>query len=212
MVWLVTDLGDAALVLPASAALFVYLAYAKSLRAAVGWAAALMLCIGLTIAAKMVCHACGGQVQAFAIRSPSGHVALGTTFYGAAALIFSLGRGRLVRLMVLLGCAAVIVAIAVSRVVLHSHTIAEVVAGLLIGVLCLAGYAAGNLPRLASPPGWQIPAAMLVVLAFSTHGHHLSLEIALDRLTDRVQLSQHLCPVNDGDVERTVETDAPPGS
>jgi hypothetical protein len=53
---------------------------------------------------------------------------------------------------------------------------------------------------------------VLVVLTFFAHGRHLSLEGVLDRLTDHVELSQHLCPLNDGDTEQTVETGAALGS
>jgi membrane-associated phospholipid phosphatase len=80
---------------------------------------------------------------------PSGH-ALGTTvFWGGAALLADAGRRR-----VRLGVAAAVVAlVAVSRVVLRVHYLADVAAGVAVGALFLAAaVAAGPGLRRASPP------------------------------------------------------------
>jgi hypothetical protein len=50
-----------------------YLLQTRSWRPATGWLAALTLCAGLTVVAKMMFYACGGRLPALDIRSPSGH-------------------------------------------------------------------------------------------------------------------------------------------
>ncbi|MDS0295811.1 phosphatase PAP2 family protein [Halogeometricum luteum] len=80
---------------------------------------------------------------------PSGH-ALGTTvFWGGAALLAHAGRRR-VRLGV---AAAVVAVVALSRVVIGVHYLADVVAGVAVGALfATAAVAAGPGLRRPSPP------------------------------------------------------------
>ncbi|MGO8917842.1 MAG: phosphatase PAP2 family protein [Stellaceae bacterium] len=208
---LITGLGDAALLLPAAVVLLIYLLRARSWRAAAAWAAAITLCAGLTVAAKMMFHACGGQYQVLGIYSPSGHTSLSATFYGCAALMLSADQSWGRRLGVLLAAAALVVAIAASRIALHAHTVDEVAAGLAIGLLCVALYASAYLPRAVGGLGWQLPVAVIIVLALLTHGRHLSIEGFLDRLTDRLQLAQYVCPLREDPALKTVASDIHPG-
>jgi hypothetical protein len=197
VVALITGLGDAALLLPAAALLLLYLVRTRSWRAATGWVAVLALCAGLTVVAKMVFHACGGQFPALDIRSPSGHTSLSTTFYGCGALILAANQcwGR--RVAALLASVGLSVAIAASRVALHAHTIEEAAAGFAIGLLCVALFAIRYLPRAVYLPYWPIPATVIVALALITHGRHLSAEGLLDRMADRLRLAQYLCPLRE---------------
>jgi hypothetical protein len=197
VVTLVTGLGDAALLLPSSAVLLLYLLRAHSWRAATGWVAALALCVGLTVLAKMMFHACGGQVPALAIRSPSGHTSLSTTFYGCGALMLYADQRCGRRLAALVASAGLIVAIAASRVALHAHTVEEVAAGFAIGLLCVALYAAHYLPRAMHALDWRMPAVVIVALALLSHGRHLSAERFLDGLADHFRLAQYVCPLRE---------------
>jgi PAP2 superfamily len=194
LITLITGLGDAALLLPAAALLLFYLLRTRSLRTATGWVVVLALCAGLTVVAKMLFHACGSQLPALDIRSPSGHTSLSTTFYGCGALMLSanLSRGR--RLAVLLASFALVLAIAASRVALHAHTIEEAAAGLVIGLLCVGFFATHYLPRAVYFPYWPVPLT-IIGLALLTHGHHLSVEGLLDRVADRLRLAQYFCPL-----------------
>jgi membrane-associated phospholipid phosphatase len=193
---LITGLGDAALLLPAAALLLLYLVRARSWRAATGWVAVLTLCAGLTVVAKMVFHACGGQFPALDIRSPSGHTSLSTTFYGCGALMLSAHQSWGRRLAALLASVGLSVAIAASRVALHAHTTEEAAAGFAIGLLCVALFATRYQPRAVHLPHWPIPAMVLLGLALITHGRHLSVEGLLDRTADRLRLAQYLCPLH----------------
>jgi membrane-associated phospholipid phosphatase len=198
VVALITGLGDAALLLPAAVLLLLYLVRTRCWRTAADWVAVLALCAGLTVVAKMVFHACGGQFSALNIRSPSGHTSLSTTFYGCGALMLSAhqsqSRGR--RIAALLAGVGLSVAIAASRVALHAHTIEEAAAGFAIGLLCVALFATRYQPRAVHLPYWPIPVMVILGLALITHGRHLSVEGLLDRTADRLRLAQYLCPLH----------------
>jgi PAP2 superfamily len=197
VVALVTGLGDAALLLPAAALVLLYLVRTHSWRAATGWVAMLTLCAGLTMVAKMVFHACGGQLPALDIRSPSGHTSLSTAFYGCGTLMLAANQSPSRRLAALLAGVGLSVAIAASRVALHAHTIEEAAAGLAIGLFCVALFSTHYLPRAVHLPYWPIPVIVILGLALITHGRHLSVEGFLDRAADRLRLAQYLCPLRE---------------
>lgn len=209
---LISGLGDAALLLPAAAALLLYLLRARSWRAAAAWVAALTLCACLTVVAKMMFHACGAQLPVLGIQSPSGHTSLSVTFYGCGAFMLSAYHPWSRRLAVLLAGAGLVLAIAASRVVLRAHTVDEVVAGLAIGLLCIGLYATIYLPRAVVALGWQLPMAVIIVLVLLTHGRHLSVEGFLDRLTDHLQLAQYVCPLREEAAVRSIAGALPDAS
>jgi hypothetical protein len=200
LITLITGLGDAALLLPAAALLLIYLVRTRSWRAAVDWMVVLALCAGLTVVAKMLFHACGGRFPALDIRSPSGHTSLSTTFYGCGAIMLSANQSWGRRLAILLAGAALILAIAASRVALHVHTVEEAVAGFAIGLLCIGFFATRYLPRAVYLPYWPIPVTVIIALALLTHGRHLSVEGLLDRVADRLRLAQYFCPLSENAV------------
>ena len=201
---LITGLGDAALLLPAATLLLLYLVRTRSWRSATDWMAVLALCAGLTVAAKMVFHACGGQFPALDIRSPSGHTSLSTTFYSCGALMLSAHQSWGRRLAALLAGIGLSVAIAASRVALHAHTIEEAAAGFAIGLFCVALFSTHYLPRAVYLPYWPIPVMVILALALVTHGRHLSVEGLLDRTADRLRLAQYLCPLDREDTAADV--------
>src|SRR5260370_39253151 len=84
-----TALGDPTLLLLGGLAVFFYLWSDDQRRAlARSWAVAFGLCVVLTIASKFAFLLIGGnQANSFALRSPSGHVAIATGFYGCGALM-----------------------------------------------------------------------------------------------------------------------------
>lgn len=70
---------------------------------------------------------------------PSGHVANSTLLYGVvAALLIARTKSRLGRLAIGLAAAVLVLAVAVSRMVLGAHYLSDVVAGALVGLFWLA--------------------------------------------------------------------------
>jgi undecaprenyl-diphosphatase len=67
--------------------------------------------------------------------APSGHAALATVVYGSASLLFATGGQGLTSVCGALLSLAALAAVLVTRVTLHAHTIADVVAGLALSGL-----------------------------------------------------------------------------
>lgn len=207
---IITSLGDAALLLPAAAVLLLFLAKTRAWRTAAAWTATLALCTVLTVIGKMIFHACGSQYPALDIRSPSGHTSLSVTFYLSVALMLSARQSWSRRFGAILGATVLAMAIAASRVVLHSHSLEDVAAGFITGLVCVGFFASNFSPRGTALFGWRLPLALVVALALLTHGHHLSIEHLLDRLSDRLQMAQRLCPVSKSVASRATSVVAPP--
>jgi membrane-associated phospholipid phosphatase len=200
MLRLVTDLGDAAFLVPASIVLVGYLLIRRSARAAAAWVTALALCAGLTILAKIAFYACGAELASLLIRSPSGHTSLSSTFYCCGALVLSANRERPMRLALLLGAGTLVLAIAASRILLHAHTPEEVLAGLLIGACCTAWFAFRHL-RTNVPTLPLLPAAVAVaVLAFLSHGKHFGVEDRIARLAEQLPWASRVCRVPESSI------------
>jgi membrane-associated phospholipid phosphatase len=206
MLKLVTDLGDAALLVPASILLLGYLLFRRSAQAAAAWFTALGLCAGLTILAKIAFYACGTEFASLLIRSPSGHTSFSTTFYCCGALVLSANREPPVRLAFLLASGAIVLAIAASRILLHAHTPEEVVAGLLIGLCCIAWFAFRHL-HTNVPTLPLLPAAVVVLaLAVVTHGRHIAVEDRIARLAQELPFIGRVCRLPESTVQ------GPPGA
>ena len=179
---LITGLGDSVFLIPASALLFACCLYARSTRAAVIWLSALGLCAGLTIILKIGFRTCGAEVPVFDLWNPSGHASLSTTFYGCVAFMSTVGQQRWVRISILVVTIPLIAAIAITRVVLHLHTPSEVIAGLIIGVFCVAWFAFQYPPRRLLSFPWLSAAAGVAALALITHGWHIDFEAEIGEL------------------------------
>jgi membrane-associated phospholipid phosphatase len=200
MVWdstlhAITDFGDSALLLPASLALCAYLWLGGWTRQALALAVSLVACFFFTIVLKIGFHACGYEVSSLAIQSPSGHTAFSTTVYGCGALLLGAGRSRASRIAIALAATALIAAISISRVLLHAHTSAEVVAGLAVGIGCVLLF---HLRTAAAPeiaPRWRLLLAAFAMLAVLTHGHHLDAEELIRHIATKLSNATDVCQV-----------------
>src|SRR5690242_18591861 len=105
-----TDIGDPMLLLLGGLALFFYLWSNEERRGlARNWAVAFGLCVLLTLLSKLILYLAGAsQPGPFRLHSPSGHVAIGTTFYGGCAMMFAASRGRTARIAIYAGAALLI--------------------------------------------------------------------------------------------------------
>lgn len=189
----VTDLGDSALLVPASAILLAYLLYVRLTRTAVIWASTLALCACLTVLVKLAVYACGADFSLADLHSPSGHTSISVTFYGCCGLMMSTDKDRWSRMALVAGSAAIAVAVATSRVVLEVHTIADVIAGFLIGTLCVAWFESRYLrqPGLSLP--WQPMLAALCLVALAMHGRHWNVEGVIAHIARLLQASLPFC-------------------
>jgi hypothetical protein len=134
---LVTNLGDLAVLLPASLGLIAFLAWIGAREDAAAFAAAMVLCLLAALFAKLAFAACGTQWAVLGVESPSGHTAFSATFYGCLAVLFGGGRTLARRLAIYAGATALILLIGASRVALQAHSVAEVVVGFAIGAMSI---------------------------------------------------------------------------
>jgi PAP2 superfamily protein len=187
----VTDLGDAAFLLPASIIVAVHLLVVKSRAAALTWLSTVVLCTALTLLAKLACLACGHQFSSLAIHSPSGHTSLSTTFYLCGALMLSAQRPPLVQVALAAAGIGMVVAIAASRLWLHAHTPSEVALGMAIGLVCVGWFAALCQRHAATEAlPWPSLLTLTIALAVAMHGRHLGVETRLAELVARLQRAE----------------------
>jgi membrane-associated phospholipid phosphatase len=191
----ITDFGDSAVLLPIAAAVLVILLVSHSRRSAISWAVAVGLCLATMVMLKLAMHACGRVVvPSGAITSPSGHAALSVMVYGglAALAIMTLQRASY-RILIGLAASIVIGAIAVSRVILLAHSVAEVVLGLIVGAVCVAVFVIGRRGvHLANFPLRHVAPVVLVLLIF-LHGHRANAESLLISLAQVFRVSTGAC-------------------
>lgn len=137
-----TELGDPTLLLCGGLGVFFCLwTQPTSRRIARDWAVAFGLCIALTISSKIFFYFADAASGVERLRSPSGHVAIATTFYGGCALLLTFSNGTLTRVLASVVTALFLLALAGSRVVLGLHTLSEVAVAFFIGIFCFGVFA-----------------------------------------------------------------------
>lgn len=179
----VSDLGDQAVILPLLVVVGLVLLLTRWWRGALAWWVVVLATLGAVLVAKMSTMACQSLMPAVGLLSPSGHTASATVVYGGV-LAFALG-GRRFGLAVL-GGLAVAVLVGFTRLALDVHTLADVLAGGVIGTAGVAAliWAAG--PRPALRHGWiGMAAAMLAVLALF-HGRHVYAEMQINQISQQI--------------------------
>ncbi len=187
----VTDFGDSAVTLPLAALTLAFLFFSGWSRAGIAFAITLAGCgiaIGLV---KLALESCGRSLLHTEITNPSGHAAMSTAVYGSLALLFGGSVPAERRWLLAAGAATLIGGIAVSRVVLDNHSLAEVAAGLLIGAAALAFFYRVLKAQPAMAFGGQWLAFAAVILTAAMHGARWPIE---DVVRSIVHLIRHSVP------------------
>jgi hypothetical protein len=167
-----TELGDPTLLLLAALAMFFYLWIDDDRRQVAGaWAQSVGLCIGLIFVSKLVLHVCGrAELGPSRLFSPSGHVAIATSFYGNLAILLARGRSRSFGIALFAGATLLIVLLAASRMVLRLHSLPEIAIALTIGLVALRPFYL-SLARHPIIISAGQPIALLVLLAVVRAAH-----------------------------------------
>ena len=160
----VTDLGDSAVTLPLAAFTLLYLSLSHWQRAAAALAVSLAAGGSAIALLKLALQSCGYHLLQTTLINPSGHVAMSAMIYGALAIILGGGLSGWWRWAVHGVFILLIAAIALSRLMLHAHNQAEVLAGLLVGLGALVIFHRLQGPALpgglrVEPAGARRPAA-----------------------------------------------------
>lgn len=135
----VTDLGDLAVLLPLTLVITLWLVVIRQSRLVVWWLVAVALCMGSTAVLKIYFYVCPPVTD---LHSPSGHTSLSTLVYGTLTLAAAAAVAGWRRSMVMIAGAALIGGIGVSRLIVHAHSIPEIVVGSAIGLCALALFGA----------------------------------------------------------------------
>jgi membrane-associated phospholipid phosphatase len=187
----ITNVGDLAVLLPLSAALLVWLLAGRSLPGAAWWVAAVALCMAGTALLKIYFLACPIATE---LTSPSGHSSLSTLVYGALAVILAAKVGApWQRLAIAAVAAALIAAIAASRLVLAAHGPLDIAVGIAVGAVSLLVFAQGYLRRPAAAS--LMPLLLTVVVLMSLfHGRELRAEEFLHAVSRYFLANPFVCP------------------
>jgi membrane-associated phospholipid phosphatase len=173
---IVSSLGDAALLLPASFLLMGYLAVTTRWALLRAFGVAMGLGLTATVGAKLLFRACGSSVPALEIVSPSGHVSFAVLFYGCVGIMLCAGRSLLVRWAAGGAVAILVAAVGVSRVVPGYHSAEEVAFGFAIGAPALAVFAVMH-ARAGRPAVPILPFAVgLAAALLLAGGRHFTIE------------------------------------
>ncbi|MDR5814313.1 MULTISPECIES: phosphatase PAP2 family protein [unclassified Caballeronia] len=171
VLWTLSNLGDAALLLPLALVCALWLR-SVDLRLAIRWAVLLTLGMGLVGLSKVLYAGCGVEISAIQLRMISGHTMLAASIYTVAGGLLFGGLGGAWYRLGALGGLALAAAIGASRIIQDAHTPAEVVAGWLLGAL-VAGLL---LTRVFDQPR-KMPRALaagvgLLAVSSIAYGHH----------------------------------------
>jgi hypothetical protein len=165
-----TNFGDAAAMLPAAAAITLWLVVGRAWRAGFVWIAVVGLTSALVAVSKIAFIGWGLGIEALDFTGFSGHSALATMMLGVGAYLSFQPMSRPIRLAALVAGFAGGIAVGISRVVLEFHSPSEVVAG------CLVGLGAGCVFVRFARPAFRPPAlpvglgASLCLLLLVIHG------------------------------------------
>jgi membrane-associated phospholipid phosphatase len=163
----ITDLGDSAVTLPMAAVTMAILFALRRVRMALWWGGSIVACAAVIAVLKLLLTAAAPHHHSLTgLTSPSGHAGMSAIVYGGFVLLVGPSLTRGWRVLVRIGVVALILAIAVSRIVLHEHSIAETVVGLAVGFAALAALGAG----LARAPTERVPVVALCAAALAVVG------------------------------------------
>jgi membrane-associated phospholipid phosphatase len=195
---LISDLGDSAVLLPASLGLLAFLVWFGSRADALAYAGALVVGLMAALLAKLALATCGAVHPLFGVQSPSGHAAFGAIFYGSLAVLFATGRSTALRLALYAGALLLVALIGLSRVALEAHTIPEVIVGLLIGGMSVALFCVLRVEpqRLELSPRSVLlmsPLAAIYAFCLLLLADRWTAEPIIDAIARLIGLRLHLC-------------------
>jgi membrane-associated phospholipid phosphatase len=173
----ITGTGDLAVLIPLIGILSVWLLLTRQLAALCWWNAAVAICAGVTAILKIYFYVCPPAVD---FSNPSGHTSLSTLVYGALTLLILRSVIGWRRYVVAFLGAALVFSIGISRLLLHAHSLPEVLFGWLIGLLTLWFFARAF--GLRAYPYFRPLIAACVIIIVSMTGQEVRAENLLHAL------------------------------
>ena len=171
VLWTLSNLGDAALLLPLALVCALWLR-SVDMRLALRWAMLLAFGMGLVGLSKILYAGCGLEFAAIELRMISGHTMLAASIYTVAGSLLLGGfGGGWYRLGAGAGL-ALAAAIGASRIMQDAHTPAEVVAGWMLGAAIAALFLARVFDRPRKMPGALAAGLGFLAVSSIAYGHH----------------------------------------
>jgi membrane-associated phospholipid phosphatase len=170
----ISNFGDLAVALPVAAMVTLWLCCRMRWRAALWWIGGVGACVVSMFFIKLGFYT-GDLALAGTLRNPSGHAAISMMVYGATACIIASQWKELGGAALAAGGIAIL-GIGVSLFYLRSHTVSEILAGLLVGGLWAALFLRYGYRRDEPQPGRPLSLVLLVAgTAIVAHGTHMPL-------------------------------------
>ena len=197
----VTDFGESTVLLSTTLAVSGWFWLSRQRQLAIVWLLAVGGCAATMVLLKLTFLTCGDLVLGGTVHTPSGHSSMAALFYGAAALTIERLSPPAARHRNAMLIAAFLFALLIgfTRIVVHAHSPQEVMVGLAVGFVWLAGFALllHRTHATASMP----PTAVLCLLAIlygglltlSMTGEHMSVEGMLAHFAHLLQTRWDVC-------------------
>ncbi|MGZ5780613.1 MAG: phosphatase PAP2 family protein [Burkholderiaceae bacterium] len=154
----------------------------------------LLGCLIVMLGLKLFFLSCGDSLI-LNIASPSGHTAASTFVFGSIGLVMSTHAPKSGRIPILAAMALLIASIAISRVYLGAHSIAEVIVALFVGV-CAVSLFAIPYNRMSHPPVnfWKLATAFVAVMVLM-YGIEAPTEFLIRKWAGVIRTKTNACTV-----------------
>lgn len=164
--WLeITRFGDLVVTAPAAAAITVWLAMGRAWRLAAWWWILFIGGMALVVATKIAFIGWGLGIRPLDFTGISGHAMRATAVYPVLFYLALLHPTPWLRMLSIAAGLSVAILIDISRVLVHAHSISEVVAGFLLGGLISVIFLRGVASIKALPVAhWVLAAGLLGVI------------------------------------------------
>ncbi|MDR5743723.1 phosphatase PAP2 family protein [Caballeronia sp. LZ029] len=171
VLWTLSNLGDAAFLLPLALVCALWLRTVDA-RLALRWAILLAIGMGLVGLSKILYAGCGFEIAAIQLRMISGHTMLAASIYTVAGGLLLGGFGGGWYRWGAAGGLALAAAIGASRIMQDAHTPAEVVAGWVLGAVIATLFLVRVFDQPRKMPRALVAGCGLLAVSSIAYGHH----------------------------------------
>ena len=193
-IWIfVTDLGDSAVTIPLATLVVLFLLLGRDWHTARTWVAMVFGCAVVIGALKFALAGCAHRLAPGSIVSPSGHTAMSVGIYLSFGWLLGRGMAKRIAAATYVGAVMLAIGIGVSRIILHSHDVAEVLVGSIVGTAGHAGFLWMQPAKRSAPLPIIMMATAALVLIAVRHGTRWDVEPRLDHLASWLGFSVPWC-------------------
>ena len=184
MLWWVglTDFGDSAAMMPAALLIALWLVAARAWRHAQFWCLGFAVMAALIAATKIAFMGWGIGIEAIDFAGISGHTALAVAVLSVGAAVSLADRAPPIRLFGAILGGTIGLAIGVSRLVLHVHSLSEVVIGAVVGASLAVAFLRGGSHANSATLRPAALGALLLLTLTTVHGERAPTQGTLTRI------------------------------